>query len=74
VSSLDDDWTIGLIDVTCTSDNVTDAQSLIHVYGNRSTLGPISIHNKGTGGVNGLRYAAATTGLSDRCAVYAGRQ
>lgn len=58
--NLDDDWTVGNIDIEYTS-NVTDnGQTMVQLNGNRSKLGPVKIRNKGTGGIRGIRYVAGT--------------
>lgn len=57
--SLDADWTLGSAKITYTTDETATTQTLIHVYGERSNIGPVDVRNLGTGGVQGLRY---TTG------------
>lgn len=58
--NMDDDWTVGQLEITYQT-NVTDnAQTMVQANGNRSHITSLSIRNNGTGGIRGLRYVAGT--------------
>lgn len=60
--NMDDDWTVGQLEVTYQT-NVTDGtQTMVQANGNRSRINSLKIRNLGTGGIRGLRYVAGTSG------------
>ena len=59
-ANLDDDWTIGLLDISYQTNAVNNAQTMVQANGNRSHINALRIRNTGTGGIRGLRYVAGT--------------
>lgn len=59
-ANLDDDWTIGLLDVSYQTNAVDNAQTMVQANGNRSHINALKIRNLGVGGIRGLRYVAGT--------------